>query len=94
MGDKIKLFGLLDGDSSAFEVKLEAHDSIAALKEAIKEKKKPRLDDIAADELTLWHVSLPSAPKRLITLNNLTAEDRERKLDELEDPTSEISEVF
>ncbi|KAF9085911.1 hypothetical protein BGX27_003310, partial [Mortierella sp. AM989] len=30
----------------------------------------------------------------LISLNNLTAEEREKKLEELEDPTSEISEVF
>ncbi|KAF9084747.1 hypothetical protein BGX27_003718 [Mortierella sp. AM989] len=87
---KIKLFCILDGDSSAFEVKLDADDSIAALKEAIKEKKKPRLDDIAADELTLWHVSI-----------SIDDDDEEKPI-ALEDQinakklraTSDISEVF
>ncbi|KAF9370391.1 hypothetical protein BGX21_005573, partial [Mortierella sp. AD011] len=91
---KIKLFCILDGDSSAFEVKLDADDSIAALKDAIKEKQSPLLDDIRASELLVHHVLIPSTPKRQITLNNLTANEREKKLEELEDPTTEISEVF
>ncbi|KAF9896245.1 hypothetical protein BX616_007836 [Lobosporangium transversale] len=52
---KIKLFCILDGDSSGFEVKLENDDTIAALKDAIKEKQSPLLDDIRASEL----VSIP-----------------------------------
>ncbi|ORZ08263.1 hypothetical protein BCR41DRAFT_373296 [Lobosporangium transversale] len=50
---KIKLFCILDGDSSGFEVKLENDDTIAALKDAIKEKQSPLLDDIRASELKI-----------------------------------------
>ncbi|ORY88698.1 hypothetical protein BCR41DRAFT_31338 [Lobosporangium transversale] len=93
--NKVKLFCILDGDSSAFEVKLDADDSIAALKKAIKKEKEPEFDDIAADKLNLWLVSLPSAPKRQIALNNLTANEESRKKpEELEDSTCEISDVF
>ncbi|KAF9408640.1 hypothetical protein BGZ76_005819, partial [Entomortierella beljakovae] len=57
--EKIKLFCILDGDSSAFPVKLAIDDTIGELKKAIKEEKKPRLDDIASDELVLFQVSIP-----------------------------------
>ncbi|KAF9426175.1 hypothetical protein BGZ76_002873 [Entomortierella beljakovae] len=86
---KIKLFCILDGDSSAFEVKLDPDDSVATLKEAIKDKKPNDLQGLDADKLILIQVSIPSLPKRLVELNNLTAEEREQKPMELEDPTSE-----
>ncbi|KAF9432463.1 hypothetical protein BGZ76_010782 [Entomortierella beljakovae] len=52
------------------------------------------LHDIEADKLILWSVSIPSTPKRIITLNNLTIKDRTKKFEELEDSTSEISKHF
>ncbi|KAF8954098.1 hypothetical protein BGZ46_003021, partial [Entomortierella lignicola] len=87
MTQKIKLFCILDGDSSAFEVKLDADDSIAALKKAIKKEKEPRFDDIAADELVLFHVAVLDEGKHV-------------NLSKVEVPTpliigsAEISEVF
>ncbi|KAF9385172.1 hypothetical protein BGX21_001130, partial [Mortierella sp. AD011] len=59
MTSKIKLFCILDGDNSPFEIKVEQDDSIDALKRAIKKGKEPELDDIAADKLLLHQVSIP-----------------------------------
>ncbi|KAF9090109.1 hypothetical protein BGX27_002332, partial [Mortierella sp. AM989] len=66
---KIKLFCILDGDSSSFPVDIPLDVTIGDLKEAIKEKKPNDLQGLEADRL-------------------------EKKLEELEDPTSEVSEVF
>ncbi|KAF9093994.1 hypothetical protein BGX27_001539 [Mortierella sp. AM989] len=93
--EKVKLFCILEDDSSAFEVKLAPDDSIAALKEAIKGKNPNDLQGVDPDKLVLWSISIPSAPKRKITLANLTDEEKaNKKPEELEDSTSEISEVF
>ncbi|KAF9090292.1 hypothetical protein BGX27_002295, partial [Mortierella sp. AM989] len=91
----IKLFCILDGDSSPFPVAITPDATVGELKDAIKKKKEPEFDDIAADRLILFHVSISSAPKRQIALNNLTAdEESKKKAKELEDSTSEISDVF
>ncbi|KAF9962757.1 hypothetical protein BGZ73_002633, partial [Actinomortierella ambigua] len=52
----LTLFCLVDGEatSNAFPVKVAPDDSIGSLKDAIKVKKTPEFDDIAADKLTLW----------------------------------------
>ncbi|KAF9424462.1 hypothetical protein BGZ76_003520 [Entomortierella beljakovae] len=84
---KIKLFCILDGDSSAFEVKLEADDSIAVLKEAIKKKKEPGFDDIASDKLVLYQIAVPDQGIQV----NLDKIDSSTPLINGSD---EISEVF
>jgi hypothetical protein len=94
MASVIKLFCILDGDSSPFSIKIEVNDTVDDLKDAIKEKNPNVFSSTDARELILFHVSIPSAPKILITLSNLTVEERKKKHEELEDPTSEISEVF
>ncbi|KAF9178941.1 hypothetical protein BGZ49_005239, partial [Haplosporangium sp. Z 27] len=84
---KIKLFCILDGESSAFEVKLDADDSIAALKEAIKEKKPNDLQGLDADKLVLYQIAVPD-------------EGTQVYLDKIDSSTplikgsNEISEVF
>ncbi|GJJ71645.1 hypothetical protein EMPS_03995 [Entomortierella parvispora] len=55
----LTLFCLIDGEASPFSVKASPHDTVDDLKNLIKTKKTPRLDALAADELTLWRVSLP-----------------------------------
>lgn len=55
----MKLFCLVDGESSPFSVKASPDSTVDDLKNFIKIKKAPRFDDVAADELTLWHVSIP-----------------------------------
>ncbi|KAF9424622.1 hypothetical protein BGZ76_003498 [Entomortierella beljakovae] len=84
---KIKLFCILDGDSSSFSVKVDPDDSIDELKVAIKEKKKPRFDDIASDELVLFHVAVPDEGKH-VNLSNVEAPTP------LIIGSAEISEVF
>ena len=51
--------------STTFPVDIESHATVGHLKKAIKEEKKPRLDHIAADELTLYKVSIPDDDETL-----------------------------
>ncbi|KAG0357638.1 hypothetical protein BGZ54_000262 [Gamsiella multidivaricata] len=57
----LTLFCLTDGEpiSNAFPVSIPSMDAIGNLKDLIKAKKTPKFDDLAADELTLWRVSVP-----------------------------------
>lgn len=45
--------------STSFPVDIESHATVGHLKKAIKEEKKPELDNLAADRLTLFKVSIP-----------------------------------
>ncbi|KAG0199074.1 hypothetical protein BGX28_007600 [Mortierella sp. GBA30] len=58
-----KLFCLVNGEavSNAFPVKIPSDETIGDLKKLIKAEKSPDFDDITADRLTLWHVSVPIA---------------------------------
>ncbi|KAF9347431.1 hypothetical protein BGX26_001074 [Mortierella sp. AD094] len=86
------LFCLVDGQptSQVFEVEIDRNACISRLKDAIKAKKSKAFRDIDADGFTLWHVSLPISPKKII-LSELTPDEKGRRLD---DPSSEIEEVF
>ncbi|KAF9433529.1 hypothetical protein BGZ76_009319 [Entomortierella beljakovae] len=91
MLDEIPLFCITDGDATPFCVDILPTKTIDHLKTAIKEKRKPRFDDIAADELTLFQINVPSSPKRPIKLDRLTSQGINPQ--EL-DPTSGISELY
>ncbi|KAK5801605.1 hypothetical protein F5H01DRAFT_283857 [Linnemannia elongata] len=58
--NRLNLFCLVDGQSTfnAFPVEIESNKTIGDLKDLIKGQKTPRFDDVAANELTLWHVSI------------------------------------
>ncbi|KAF9979420.1 hypothetical protein BGZ75_009719 [Mortierella antarctica] len=60
MTDILTLFCLVDGEttSKAFPVDISSTSTIGHLKKLIKAEKTPRFDDVAADELTLWQVSI------------------------------------
>ncbi|KAF8946546.1 hypothetical protein BGZ46_005758, partial [Entomortierella lignicola] len=96
--EKVKLFCILDGDSTAFPVKVATDESVGDLKDAIGEKKPNDLQDVDADKLILWHVAIPSSPARTIRLNNLTSDDAKNmlpeKLDESDDLISEKFEAI
>ena len=49
------------GDDSAgiFPVEIDRNKNVGCLKEAIKEKMKPAFDDITANSLQVWKVSIP-----------------------------------
>ncbi|KAF9895479.1 hypothetical protein BX616_009612, partial [Lobosporangium transversale] len=95
MTTEITLFCIVDGDSTAFSVDILPNKTVDHLKKKIKEEQSPLFDNLRAQDLILFHVLIPSAPKRQIALNNLTADDEaNKKPQELDDSTSEISEVF
>ncbi|KAF9306176.1 hypothetical protein BG003_001088 [Podila horticola] len=91
MTDKlVTLFCIEDGDSTPFSVDIDPLKTVDHLKVAIKDKKTPRFDDIAADELTLWRVSIPLGPlkdRKQIILGKVESAT------EL-DPADDISDFF
>ena len=86
----LTLFCLVDGESSPFPVEIESAKTIGVLKDAIKTALAPQFDDVAAKDITLWHVSIPLAPlnqRKPIVLNEF---DSATELD----PTDDVSDVF
>ncbi|KAG0334980.1 hypothetical protein BG000_007897 [Podila horticola] len=59
--DNLTLLCLVDGEATPFSVRMPYSETVDGLKKEIKHQKAPRFDDIAADELTLWCVSIPVA---------------------------------
>ncbi|KAG0196176.1 hypothetical protein BGX33_001959, partial [Mortierella sp. NVP41] len=57
----LSLFCLVDGEATtnAFPVEIESTKTIGDLKDLIKAKQSPDFDDIVANSLTLWRVSIP-----------------------------------
>ncbi|KAG0246542.1 hypothetical protein BG011_002390, partial [Mortierella polycephala] len=86
----LTLFCLVDGEptSRAFPLSTPSSQTSGGLKNLVKIKKTPVFDDIDADQLTVWQVSIPAtedeAPIVLDTLNE------KKKLM----PTDDLSDVF
>ncbi|KAF9915797.1 hypothetical protein BGZ65_000561, partial [Modicella reniformis] len=74
---------LVNGESTSFPVEIEPTKTIEA-------KKTPRFDDFAADELTLWRVSIPLVPKKDRKDISLCDVPLKKELDEIDD----LSEAF
>lgn len=55
-GNEIKLFSWILGGSRPFSVKIGMSETVDDLKAAIRKKKEPELDHIAADALSVWKV--------------------------------------
>ncbi|KAF9314604.1 hypothetical protein BG003_003982 [Podila horticola] len=75
----MRLFCLVNGEptSNAFPVEIKSTKTIGDLKDLIKTKKTPEFDDIAADKLTLWRVTIPITDddnEIPILLNNITSD--------------------
>src|SRR6201996_2981542 len=75
--------------STAFPVDIESHATVGHLKDAIKEKKKPELDNLAADRFTLYKVSIPDG-KNL----EQSAQQAIREAPELDVPSCPLFEEF
>ncbi|KAF9314603.1 hypothetical protein BG003_003981, partial [Podila horticola] len=89
--NRMSLFCLahVEPSSNAFPVEIESTKTIGDLKDLIKTKKTPEFDDIAADKLTLWRVTIPITDddnETPILLNNVT----KKKLG----PLTRLSKVF
>ncbi|KAG0351305.1 hypothetical protein BGZ54_003326, partial [Gamsiella multidivaricata] len=88
----LTLFCLVDGESTAnvFLVKATSISTIAELKDLIKAKKTPRFDDIAADELAIWRVSIPIVAAEMREPVIFDSLDSKEELG----PAMDLSEVF
>ncbi|KAG0277855.1 hypothetical protein BGZ96_002685 [Linnemannia gamsii] len=99
----LTLFCLVDGEStsSAFPVKISPEDSIGDLKELIKTKKTNDFQDVDADKLTLWRVSISVAHDNNddnddddedlpILLDNVLKNDKKR----LKAVTQKVTDIF
>ncbi|KAK3833207.1 MAG: hypothetical protein J3R72DRAFT_527227 [Linnemannia gamsii] len=87
----IGLYCIVDGEttSNAFLVEIESSKTIGTLRKLIKSEKKNDFQDVDADKLTLWRVSIPDSSRRsAITLNAL--HDKAN----LSNPRTPISELF
>jgi hypothetical protein len=83
-----------------FEVKIGNEESVAALKKAIKEEKRPNTDHIPADSLVLWNVSAPYNPTLTDNVDTLRLLD-DGRLPQVSDeqiqsllPVRKLSEFF
>ncbi|KAG0042488.1 hypothetical protein BGZ89_006885, partial [Linnemannia elongata] len=91
--NQLTLFCLVDGEatSNAFSVEIEPTKTVDALKNAIKTKKAPEFDNIAADKLTLWCVPIPVVPAN--KHKSIVLDDFLEAATEL-DPTDDVADVF
>ncbi|KAF9300485.1 hypothetical protein BGZ74_007822, partial [Mortierella antarctica] len=94
----LTLFCLVDGEttSQAFSIEIDQTKTVHDLKGAIKTKKAPRFDDVAAHKIALWRVSIPDddddeeeEEDLPILLDNIPGKDK-RKLE----ARRELSDVF
>ncbi|KAG0275215.1 hypothetical protein BGZ96_003876, partial [Linnemannia gamsii] len=82
---RLNFLCLVDGESTSFPVGIESTKTIGDLKDEIKAKQSPDFDDIVANKLTLWRVSIPLLPKKdrkCISLSDVATKD---ELDEIDD---------
>lgn len=77
-----------DDPGRIFQVKIAPTETVSALREVIKEKKRPSFDAIPADNLDLWKVS--------IAADSISAELPRRSFvkDEAMDPLDPLSVIF
>lgn len=57
----LHVFCLENGEAVLFSVKVDQTKTVDDLKKLIKSEKTPWVDDVVADELTLWRASVPVA---------------------------------
>jgi len=88
----LTLFCLIDGEttSNAFPVEIESSKTIGDLKKLIKTEQAPAFDDITANNLTLWKVSLSISDDEEETFITLDAFSDKKKLQ----PTNRLSRLF
>ncbi|ORZ18248.1 hypothetical protein BCR41DRAFT_385931, partial [Lobosporangium transversale] len=92
MTTPLTLFCVKEGESlyNAFSIELPSNLTVNALRDELKKKKAPEFDNVAANTLALWQVSIPifqDADDTPIVLDNVPS--KKRLL-----PTSTLSEAF
>jgi hypothetical protein len=56
---ELNCFVLGDDPNRVFPIKIDSTESVGTLKKVIKDKKKPDFDQVPADALKVWKVSIP-----------------------------------
>ena len=91
----ITIICLVNGESSghAFALDIGKDKHISHLKKQIKKEKAPKFDNLAADELVLWKVDIPTSdldtmPEDLVLENN-----KEKGVQALH-PVNKIGNIF
>ncbi|KAI7831186.1 hypothetical protein BC939DRAFT_499130 [Gamsiella multidivaricata] len=77
----------LNPASRAFPVKIPSDDTVGDLKELIKAKKAAAFNDIDANEITLWHVSILVVAIKNVFLDKIISKEKPF-------PTTRLSKVF
>jgi hypothetical protein len=91
MATIVTLLCLVNGDSSAFPVRIDKTLLVGDLKNEIKKAKAPEFDNFAADKLTLWKVNIPDDGEAAIQRLALQADTaNEIKMR----PTKKIGEYY
>jgi hypothetical protein len=76
-----------------FPVKIAGTESVGALKDAIKEKKRPAFDHVPADTLVLWKVSLPFDDSLEEIVKNFDGGEPLSPVDKLSNVLSNVDET-
>ncbi|KAF9902585.1 hypothetical protein EC991_004758 [Linnemannia zychae] len=89
--NRIQLYCLVAGEATpnAFPVWIESTTTIGDLKKLIKVEKSPDFDDIVANNLTLWHATIPSDNRS----SAITVDALDNK-EELSNPMTCLSTLF
>ncbi|ORZ18247.1 hypothetical protein BCR41DRAFT_395488 [Lobosporangium transversale] len=92
MATQLTLYCVKEGESlyDAFPIELSSNLKVDALRDELKKKKAPEFDNVAANTLALWQVSIPifqDADDTPIVLDNVPS--KKRLL-----PTSTLSEAL
>ncbi|KAI8347077.1 hypothetical protein B0O80DRAFT_466017 [Mortierella sp. GBAus27b] len=87
--NNLRIFCILEGESTPFPVTIESDKTVGELKKAIKLEKSNYFTSVDADQLTLWKVSIPinDDDETPILLDNVSDK---KKLG----PSADLSEVF
>ncbi|PVF90964.1 hypothetical protein CPB86DRAFT_477979 [Serendipita vermifera] len=80
----------LGDDISVLQIKIASNESVAALKDWIKEKKPNGLNNIDADTLKLYRIDMIYDKNLVDNVNRKMAENPA----ELDNPTMDLSEIF
>ena len=92
MSNTVTIFCLVQGQSSAFPIRISKSLFVADLKKEIKKEKPNYFRDFDADSLELWKVDIPSHDAAAI--QQLVLEENEARGVHLLDPTFEIEDYF
>ena len=89
--DSLSLFCYVRGDDGGepFKVDIDKEETVSHLRKVIKENKKPRFDDIPADTLSLWKVSLQFSENLKNEVESLNLVDGGRLM-----PVEKLSKIF